>query len=161
ALGIVIALLGARSLADAQAAANTAAAIPSPRPPAWTRRAVLYEVNVRQYTPEGTFKALDRRLPHLDSLGVDILWIMPVQPIGKKNRKGVLGSYYSISNYTAVNPEFGSAADFKALVNHAHKLGTKVLLDWVPNHTSFDHVWITSHPDWYVHRPDGSISNAR
>jgi len=130
-------------------------------PASWTKNAVIYEINFRQYTPEGTFAALDRQLARFDSLGVDILWIMPVQPIGKLNRKGPLGSYYSISNYTAFNPEFGSATDFKRLVNDAHQHGKRVVLDWVPNHTSFDHVWITSHPDWYVHRPDGSISNAR
>jgi glycosidase len=134
---------------------------PSPAPPAWSKNAVIYEINVRQYTPEGTFAALDRHLPRLDSLGVDMLWIMPVQPIGRLNRKGPLGSYYSISNYTAFNPEFGSAADFKKLVTDAHRLGQKVILDWVPNHTSFDHVWVAQHPDWYVHRPDGTISNAR
>jgi glycosidase len=122
---------------------------------------VLYEVNVRQYTPEGTFVALDRRLPHLDSLGVDVLWIMPVQPIGKLNRKGSLGSYYSVSDYKAINPEFGSAADFRKFVNDAHEHAKRVVLDWVPNHTSFDHVWVARHPDWYVHRADGSISNAR
>lgn len=131
------------------------------RPPAWTRNAVIYEVNVRQYTPEGTFAALQRQLPRLDSLGVDILWIMPVQPIGKVSRKGSLGSYYSIRDYTAINPEFGTKADFKALVDAAHKQGRRVILDWVANHTAFDHPWITAHPDWYVHRPDGTISYAR
>jgi glycosidase len=135
--------------------------VPAASPPAWSKSATIYEINVRQYTPEGTFAALDRQLPRLDSLHADILWIMPVQPIGKKNRKGPLGSYYSISNYRAINPEFGTADDFKRLVTDAHRLGKKVLLDWVPNHTSFDHVWITAHPDWYVHRADGSISNAR
>ena len=130
-------------------------------PPAWSRSAVIYEINVRQFTPEGSFNALDRQLPRLDSLHVDVLWVMPVQPIGKKNRKGPLGSYYSISNYTAINPEFGTAADFKKFVADAHARGKKVVLDWVANHTSFDHVWIAAHPDWYVHRPDGSISNAR
>ncbi|HEY2374889.1 MAG TPA: alpha-amylase family glycosyl hydrolase [Gemmatimonadaceae bacterium] len=129
--------------------------------PSWSRSAVIYEINVRQYTPEGTFAALDRRIAHFDSLGVDILWIMPVQPIGKRNRKGVLGSYYSISNYTAFNPEYGSAADFKELVTVAHQHGKKVVLDWVANHTAFDHVWIAAHPDWYVHRADGTIINAR
>jgi glycosidase len=122
---------------------------------------VIYEVNVRQYTPEGTFAALRPHLARLDSLGVDILWFMPVQPIGKLNRKGVLGSYYSIANYTETNPEFGSKADFKALVDSAHRLGMHVILDWVPNHSAFDNAWATEHPDWYVHRADGSISNAR
>lgn len=129
--------------------------------PTWSRSAVLYEVNVRQYTPEGTLRAFERNLPRLDSLGVDIFWIMPVQPIGRKNRKGPLGSYYSVQNYTAVNPEFGTAADFRALVDDIHRHGKHVILDWVPNHTSFDNVWIAAHPDWYVHNPDGSIMNAR
>ena len=141
--------------------ANAAAAQSKAAHPVWSRNAVLYEVNVRQYTPEGTFAALDRKLPHMDSLGVDILWLMPVQPIGKKNRKGPLGSYYSISNYTAINPEFGTAAELKTFITDAHRHGKKILLDWVANHTSFDHVWIAQHPDWYVHRADGSISNAR
>ena len=132
-----------------------------PSPPEWTRSAVIYEVNVRQYTPEGTFAALGPHLARLDSLGVDILWFMPVQPIGKLNRKGPLGSYYSIANYTETNPEFGAQADFKAIVDSAHKLGMRVILDWVPNHSAFDHPWATEHTDWYVHRPDGSISNAR
>lgn len=118
----------------------------------------MYEVNVRQYTAEGTFAAFARHLPRLDSLGVDILWFMPVQPIGKLHRKGPLGSYYSIADYTSVNPEFGSASDFRRVIDAAHQLGMKVMLDWVGNHTAFDHPWITEHPDWYVHRADGSIS---
>jgi glycosidase len=129
--------------------------------PAWSRNAVIYEINVRQFTPEGTLVALQRHLPRLKALGVDILWLMPVQPIGVKNRKGVLGSYYAISDYTAVNPEFGTEADFKAFVNAAHRQGMKVILDWVANHTAFDHKWITAHKDWYVTRPDGTIINAR
>jgi glycosidase len=129
--------------------------------PAWSRNAVIYEINVRQFTPEGTLVALQRHLPRLKALGVDILWIMPVQPIGVKNRKGVLGSYYSISDYTAVNPEFGTEGDFKALVNAAHRQGMKVILDWVANHTAFDHKWIAAHKDWYVTRSDGTIINAR
>jgi alpha-amylase len=142
-------------------AAVAQVAAPSRTPPAWTRNATIYEVNVRQFTPEGTLVAVQRHLPRLRSLGVDILWIMPVQPIGRVNRKGSLGSPYSVASYTTINPEYGTATDFKALVDSAHKLGMKVILDWVPNHTAFDHPWITQHPDWYVHRADGSISNAR
>lgn len=134
---------------------------PAFAPPPWSAHAVLYEVNVRQYTPKGTLAALRRHLPRLDSLGVDVLWVMPVQPIGKLNRKGSLGSYYSISNYTAINPEYGSTADFRAFVDDAHSRGKRVVLDWVANHTSFDHPWIKAHPDWYVHKADGTISNAR
>jgi alpha-amylase len=141
--------------------APAAAGAASVAHPAWTRGAAIYEVNVRQYTPEGTLAAFQRHLPRLKALGVDVLWLMPVQPIGRKNRKGPLGSYYSIADYRAVNPEFGTAADFRALADAAHAQGMKVLLDWVPNHTAFDHPWITQHPDWYVHKPDGSISNAR
>jgi glycosidase len=126
--------------------------------PAWSRNAVIYEVNVRQYTPEGTFAALQRHLPRLDSLGVDILWLMPVQPIGVQNRKGGLGSYYSIRDYTAVNPEHGTEADFRRFVDAAHAHGMRVILDWVANHTAHDHAWTRDHRDWYTLRPDGSIS---
>ena len=129
--------------------------------PAWSRNAVIYEVNIRQYTPEGTLAAFRSHLPRLKALGTDILWLMPVQPIGVKNRKGKLGSYYAISDYTAINPEFGNLADFKAVVDSAHGAGMKVILDWVANHTAYDHEWVTSHPDYYEHKPDGSLMNAR
>ena len=108
--------------------------------PAWSKNAVIYEVNVRQYTPEGTLSALRSHIPRLKALGVDILWLMPVQPIGMKNRKGNLGSYYAISDYTAVNRELGTPGDFKAVVDAAHSQGLKVILDWVANHTAYDHV---------------------
>jgi len=128
--------------------------------PAWSKNAVIYEVNIRQYTPEGTFVAFQKQLPRLRALGVDVLWLMPIQPIGKLNRKGTLGSYYSISDYTAFNPEFGSQADFNALVDAAHAQGFKVILDWVANHTAFDHAWTTAHKEWYTLKSDGSISRA-
>ncbi len=121
------------------------------------KKSVIYEVNIRQYTPEGTFKAFEKHLPRLKNLGVDILWFMPIQPIGMKNRKGSLGSYYSIQNYTKVNPEYGTADDFKQLVEEAHKLGMIVLIDWVANHTAWDNPWINEHPDWYVHNDKGEI----
>jgi glycosidase len=123
----------------------------------WTRNASIYEVNIRQYTPEGTISAFEKHLPRLQKMGVKILWIMPVQPIGKLNRKGTMGSYYSIADYTAVNPEFGTQADFKRLVKTAHRLKMKVILDWVANHTAWDHPWIAAHPDWYKKDPDGKI----
>jgi alpha-amylase len=126
--------------------------------PAWTRSAVIYEVNIRQYTPAGTLAAFTRELPRLRDLGVDILWIMPVQPIGKLRRKGTLGSYYSIADYTAINPEFGTEADFRAMVREAHRLGLRVILDWVANHTSHDHEWIGPHKEWYTLKADGSVS---
>ncbi|MAN05092.1 MAG: alpha-amylase [Owenweeksia sp.] len=125
--------------------------------PTWSEQAVIYEVNIRQHTPEGTFKAFQEKLPEIKELGAKILWIMPVQPIGEKNRKGGLGSYYSIKDYTAVNPEFGTLEDFRALVDTAHAMGFKILLDWVGNHSAWDNVWIEKHPDWYTHDREGNI----
>ncbi|MBK5719944.1 alpha-amylase [Dysgonomonas sp. Marseille-P4677] len=116
----------------------------------WTRNAVIYEVNVRQYTKEGTFAAFEDHLPRLKELGVDVLWFMPIHPISEKNRKGALGSYYAVKDYTDVNPEFGTKEDFKRLVDKAHGMGFKIILDWVANHTGCDNVWTTEHPDWYV-----------
>lgn len=121
------------------------------------KNSVIYEVNIRDYTHEGTFKAFEKHLPRLKDLGVDILWIMPIQPIGIKNRKGTLGSYYSIRHYTEVNPDYGTAEDFKHLVKEAHKMGMLVILDWVANHTAWDNPWITEHPDWYTHNKKGEI----
>lgn len=128
--------------------------------PEWSKNSVIYEVNIRQYTPEGTFAAFTKQLPRIRALGVDILWLMPVQPIGKIDRKGSLGSYYSIANYHEFNPEFGNKADFVALVDAAHQQGMKVILDWVANHTAFDHHWATEHKDYYTLKTDGSISRA-
>ena len=125
--------------------------------PEWTKGANIYEVNTRQYTPEGTFKAFQQHLPRLKKMGVEILWLMPINPIGEKNRKGSLGSYYSIKNYKAINPEFGTEADFKNLVNEAHKLGMHVIIDWVANHTSWDNVWMQPHPEWYTKDSLGNI----
>ncbi|MGL1889602.1 MAG: alpha-amylase family glycosyl hydrolase [Reichenbachiella sp.] len=119
----------------------------------------IYEINIRQATPEGTINAFAKHLPRLKELGVEMLWVMPVQPIGVKNRKGPLGSYYSISNYSAVNPEFGTLDDFKSFVNQAHDLDMVVLLDWVPNHTAWDHPWITAHPEYYAKDSLGEITH--
>lgn len=130
---------------------------PAPAHAAWSRQAVIYQINVRQYSQAGTLAAVQADLPRLKQLGVDILWLMPLQPIGKLNRKGTLGSYYSISDYTAVNPEFGSIADAKALVAAAQKLGFKVILDWVANHTAWDHPWTSAHKDWYKLNAKGEV----
>lgn len=125
--------------------------------PEWAKKAVLYEVNIRQYTPEGTFMAFETHLPRLKEMGVDILWIMPINPISEKNRKGSLGSYYAVKDYKAVNPEFGTLDNFKDLVNKAHGLGLKVIIDWVPNHTGWDNSWITEHKDWYTQDSLGNV----
>jgi len=125
--------------------------------PEWAKSANIYEVNTRQYTPEGTFAAFQKQLPRLKEMGVDIIWMMPINPIGVKNRKGSLGSYYSISDYKAINPEYGTEADFKNLVAEAHKLGMHVIVDWVANHTSWDNVWMKDHSDWYTKDSLGNI----
>lgn len=125
----------------------------------WSRNANIYEVNFRQYTPEGTLNAMAKHLPRLHTMGVSILWFMPIQPIGQLKRKGRLGSYYAIRDYTAVNPEFGTIADFRALVQQAHALGMKVILDWVANHTAWDHVWTQQHPEWYLKNDKGDIQS--
>ncbi|MEI8114425.1 MAG: alpha-amylase family glycosyl hydrolase [Bacteroidia bacterium] len=138
-------------------ATETAAISVTANVPEWSKNAVMYEVNVRQYTPEGTFKAFETHLPRLKELGVDILWFMPIYPISEKNRKGKLGSYYSIRDYKAVNPEFGTMDDFKALVNKAHEMGFKVMLDWVGNHSGWDNQWIVDHQDWYTQDAKGNV----
>lgn len=119
--------------------------------PDWAKNSTIYEVNIRQFTPEGTFKAFETHLPRLKKMGIDILWLMPIHPIGLENRKGGLGSYYAISDYKAVNPEFGTLDEFKQLVKTAQGLGMKVIIDWVANHSSPDNVWVKQgHLDWYT-----------
>ena len=119
---------------------------------------VIYEVNIRQITPEGTFKAFtEQHIDRLSHLGVDVLWLMPTYPISVKNRKGTLGSYYSVADYKGVNPEFGSLDDLKELVRKAHDKGMLVIFDWVANHSGWDNAWIKDHPDWYTHNENGEI----
>lgn len=115
----------------------------------WIADTNIYEVNIRQYTNDGSFDAFAKELPRLKDMGVEVLWFMPIHPIGKKNRKGILGSYYSIMNFKAVNPEFGTADEFKDLINQAHALGMKVLMDWVANHAAWDNVWTIDHPEYF------------
>ena len=123
----------------------------------WSKNANIYEVNIRQYTPEGTINEFKKHLPRLKEMGVDILWLMPVQPIGEMNRKGSLGSYYSVKDYKAVNPEFGTMQDLKFLVRNAHEMGMYVILDWVANHSAWDNVWAKEHPDFYEKNDDGTF----
>jgi glycosidase len=125
----------------------------------WTRNATIYEVNIRQFTPEGTIRAFEKHLPRLQRMGVKILWIMPVQPIGEKNRKGSRGSYYSIRDYTGVNPEFGTMDEFKHMVKAAHALEMKVILDWVANHTAWDSTWAVAHPEWFKRNAKGELTS--
>ncbi|MBK8952538.1 MAG: 1,4-alpha-glucan branching protein [Chitinophagaceae bacterium] len=120
------------------------------QPVKWVHSTNIYEVNVRQYTPEGTFNAFAEHLQRLKNMGVQTLWFMPVTPIAQKNKKGSLGSYYACSDYTSVNPEFGTLEDFKNLVKKAHDMGIKVIIDWVANHTGWDHIWTKDHPEYYL-----------
>ncbi len=124
----------------------------------WADSATMYEVNIRQYTPEGTFKAFQKHLSRLKDMGVTILWFMPITPISKKVRQGSLGSYYASNSFTLINPEFGSIEDFKQLVNQAHLLGFKVIIDWVANHTGWDHEWTIEHPNWYIKNAEGEFT---
>lgn len=119
-------------------------------PANWKHSTNIYEVNIRQYTPEGTFNAFVKEMPRLKDMGVKVLWFMPITPIAKEKMKGELGSYYACSDYTSINPEFGNLDDFKNLVNQAHAQGFKVIIDWVANHTGWDHMWTKSHPEYYL-----------
>jgi alpha-amylase len=119
-------------------------------PPEWVHQTNIYEVNLRQYTPEGTINAFLPHMARLKEMGVETLWFMPITPIAQKKKKGTLGSYYACSDYEAVSSEFGTMADFKNLVKQAHAMNMKVIIDWVANHTGWDHVWTKSHPDWYL-----------
>ena len=119
----------------------------------WIQNTNVYEVNLRQYTAAGSFNAFAAELPRLKEMGVKTLWFMPITPIAKKQMKGSLGSYYACSDYTAINPEFGTLEDFKQLVGKAHEMGFKVIIDWVANHTGWDHVWTKTHPGYYEKDP--------
>jgi cyclomaltodextrinase / maltogenic alpha-amylase / neopullulanase len=123
----------------------------------WSRNAVIYELNVRQFTDEGTFSAAIEWIPELRDMGVGIIWLMPIHPIGELNRKGSLGSYYSVRDYKGINPEFGTEDDFRLFVTAAHNLGMKVIIDWVANHTAWDHPWTISNPEWYTKNDQGEF----
>ena len=125
----------------------------------WAQGSNIYEVNIRQYTQEGSFAAFAKHLPRLRSMGVEILWLMPITPISEKVRQGKLGSYYACSSYTSINPEFGTLKDFKNLVNEAHQLGFKIIIDWVANHTGWDHQWTFEHANWYIKDSNGGFTD--
>lgn len=125
--------------------------------PEWSKNATIYEVNLRQYTNEGTFKSFESHLRRLKKMGVDIIWLMPIHPIGEKNRKGGLGSYYSVKDFRGINPEFGTMQDFKNLVNKIHSMGMYVIIDWVGNHSAWDNPLATTHPHWYTKTRSGNF----
>ncbi len=117
----------------------------------------IYEVNVRQYTDEGTFAAFAKHLPRLKNMGIQVLWIMPITPISIEKRQGTLGSYYACNDYVSINPEFGNLNDFKALIKQAHELGMQLIIDWVTNHTGYDHHWTKEHSNWYKKDASGNF----
>jgi cyclomaltodextrinase len=125
--------------------------------PQWSRNVAIYEVNVRQYSPQGTFAGFEPHLVRLRDLGVGIFWFMPIHPIGQQQRKGSLGSYYSVRDYYGVNPEFGTAEEFRALVDRIHQMGLYVIIDWVANHTAWDNPLAVQHPDWYMRDSRGQF----
>ncbi|MCW3169929.1 alpha-amylase family glycosyl hydrolase [Chryseobacterium sp. 09-1422] len=127
--------------------------------PEWVKNATLYELNIRQFSEERTFKAIEKHLPRLKKMGIDIIWLMPVQPIGLTNRKGSLGSYYSVKDYLGINEEFGTEKDFRHLVEAIHKKGMYVIIDWVANHTSWDNDMVTQHPEWYMKSRKGMFQS--
>ena len=127
------------------------------KPADWSHSTNIYEVNIRQYSVEGNFKAFSKALPRLRKMGVETLWFMPVYPIGVQKRLGSLGSYYSIKDYKAVNPEFGTLNDFKSLVKKAKHAGFKIIIDWVANHTAWDHVWTLEHPEYFERDANGNF----
>jgi glycosidase len=118
--------------------------------PEWSKNDAIYQVNTRQYSASGDFNSVTKDLERIKQLGCDIVWLMPIHEIGQKSRKGLLGSPYAVKDYYSINPEFGNASDLKALVQEAHRLDLKVILDWVPNHSAWDNPLVESHPDWYA-----------
>lgn len=125
--------------------------------PDWAKNATIYEVNIRQHTEAGTFAAFEKDIPRIHDMGIDILWLMPIHPIGKKNRKGGMGSYYSVHDYFEVNPEFGEMSDLQNLVQTAHSMGMKVIIDWVANHSAWDCDWVELHPEFYSVNEEGQM----
>ncbi|MGX9986909.1 alpha-amylase family glycosyl hydrolase [Soonwooa purpurea] len=127
------------------------------QPPDWKHITNIYEINIRQYSKEGTLKVVEKDLPRLKAMGVTTIWLMPITPIAQQNKKGSLGSPYAAQDYTSINPEFGNLQDFKDIVNKAHSLGLNVIIDWVANHTGWDHNWTKTNPEFYLKDRDGKF----
>jgi len=123
----------------------------------WINNKTIYEVNWRQFTDKGDIHSLKEHIPRLKEMGVGILWFMPIHPIGKENRKGELGSYYSVKDYFTVNPELGTLEEFKNLVDYIHEMDMYVILDWVANHTACDNKMVIQHPEWYTKNKFGDF----
>ncbi|QEE48367.1 alpha-amlyase [Flavobacterium alkalisoli] len=175
-LGIFLAAFISCKEGNKQEEAKAESAALAPVSDAMMENSVIYEANIRNYSPEGTFNAFTKDIPELKKLGVKVIWLMPIYPISMKNRKTTdgrmvedikdpaerakyLGSYYAISDYTAINPDLGTLQDFQNLVNTAHNNGMYVILDWVANHTGWDHKWITEHPEYYHKNAKGEVTD--
>ena len=162
--GCLIALFASVQLSAQPPAASPGLAVYQPKPyvqlkhPDWAKSAAIYQINLRQFTPEGTFRAAEKDLPRLKQLGIGIIWLMPIHKIGALHRKGSLGSPYAVEDYYSVSPEFGTLDDLKRFVAAAHALGLHVILDWVGNHTAWDNVLVTQHPDWYARNWKGEFT---
>jgi len=124
----------------------------------WVQRSAVYEVFVRDFSPTGDLKGVTAGLNRIQAVGANVIWLMPIYPVGVLNHKGELGSPYAVRDYEAINPAFGTESDFRDLVRAAHNRGMHVILDWVANHTAWDNPWIKAHPDWYLHDAKGEIS---
>jgi len=153
----VFGLLACASLLRSAELPQICAGRPALGVPDWIRSATIYEINTRQYSSSGNFAAVTADLPRLHDLGVNVLWLMPIHPIGEHNRKGSLGSYYAVRDYYGINPEFGSEEDFKKLVDAAHANGFRIILDWVGNHAAWDNPLTQQHPDYFVRDANGSL----
>ena len=149
AAGLSLASLSAVPRPAAAQAVPAADAAPLAPDSSWVTRCAIYEVNVRDFSPSGTLRGVTAGLARIELSGADVIWLMPIYPVGVVGRKGPLGSPYAVKDYYSINPAFGTAADLHALVRAAHARGLKVILDWVPDHTSPDNPWTTEHPDYY------------
>jgi alpha-amylase len=153
--------LMAVSLTVARAAPGQTPAVATAPDTSWVARSALYEVFVQDFSPAGNLRGVIAGLDRIQSSGTDVIWLMPIHPIGFLNRKGTLGSPYAARDYRAINPAYGTPADFRAMVRAAHARGMKLILDWVPDHTSPDHPWVKQHPDYYIRNERGEPSVPR
>jgi len=154
-------VLAAGALTPVRSGAATAAVSPTARDTSWVARSAIYELYVRDFSPTGDFPGVIDGLDRVAATGATVVWLMPIHPVGVVHRKGSLGSPYSVRDYYAIDSAFGTAADFRDLVRAVHDRGMYIILDWVPNHTAWDHVWVREHPDFYVRSADGALTVPR
>ena len=158
---VATALLGLSCLALASCNRQRQAATREAQDSAWVARSGIYEVFVQDFSPEGNLRGVIAGLDRIEGAGANVVWLMPIHPYGVARAKPPLGSPYAVRDYRAINPDFGIGADFRALVDAVHSRGMKIILDWVPDHTAWDHAWITQHPEYYVKNERGEISHPR